>query len=190
MKTKQNLYFQFRTVLTIVLFSLYSQMCFATWFSASPLEFFVEKPGKDPKWIAGPIPGIPLILLGPSVEGFRPGLSFIPESKPSNTKIDLKVMKEGFDLYKDGRDKYVSVRKGKVEKYLDPFRLKNNNGLEIFGVGYIYELAGQRIIEKSLRFNCNGHAVMSVYRAQDYLDKQFYTKFENVLASLKCRGTK
>ena len=190
MTTKTILSISLKISIAVTILVCFSQSSFASWYSASPIEFFIEKPGKEPSWIAGPIPGVPLILLGPSEEGFRAGLSLIPESKPSNTTINLDVIKEGFKLYKEGREKFVSDRKGKIEKFLDPFQLENSNGLEIFGLGYIYELAGQKIIEKSLRFNCEGHAVLSVYRAGQNSDKKYYKKFEKVIKSLRCRGLK
>lgn len=177
-------------VLTLLLFISHDSVYAASskWYDAKQVKFEIKIPTKSTKnWLIGPLMGFPMAILAPNEGGYRPTLSLTPESVPSHDPITFDQVQQSIGFYKNGRKNYVSARKGSIEKFFEPQKVKNENNLEIFSMGYIYTINDLKIVEKSLRFMCDGHIILGMARYYPKYHKHAELDFSKILKSLNCK---
>src|SRR5690606_36842659 len=158
------------------------------WYQTRNVNFEISLPDqKRDQWLVGPLLGFPLMVLGPSQNGFRPTLSFTPELTPTNKTFDMNVVEQQIGFYKNGRTNYVKNRNGTIKEFFAPSKIPNNNNLAIYAMGYNYTLDNLNIIERSLRFVCDGYVVMAMARYYPEHHPDAEKQLNDVLSELKCR---
>lgn len=175
----------------IFVFCTFVSFAFAAngkWYSAKPLSFYVELPSKKTdQWLVGPAIGFPLVVLSPVENGYRRTMSLTPEMTASKMNVSLDDMKKEELIYQNGRKKYVSDRKGEVHEFLPIEKVKNDHGLEIFRLGYIYSIGGLKIVEYSYRFTCQNNVVAAMERYYPKHHKNGMKDYQKIWRTLRCK---
>lgn len=175
---------------TLILF-ISAQSVFASnskWYDTKQVKFEINIPTKTTKnWLIGPLLGFPIAILAPNEGGYRPTMSLTPESVASNKPITFDQVQQSIGFYKTGRQNYVTGRKGNIEKFFEPQKIKNENNLEIFAMGYVYTIDKLKIVERSLRFMCDGHLVLGMTRYYPDFHKHAELDFTKILKKLDCK---
>tara|TARA_R110000868_G_scaffold90968_7_gene252144 strand:+ start:1486 stop:2052 length:567 start_codon:yes stop_codon:yes gene_type:complete len=177
-----------KTLLVSVLLMSNGIAASTKWYKTKQVNFEITIPSKSTKdWLVAPILGFPLAVLAPSKNGYRPTMSLTPEMTPSLEPITFDEVRLQEPYYKAGREKFVKDRKGTVKEFYKPSVIKNKNNLEIYSLGYSYELANMTIIEKSIRFMCDGYLVLGMTRYYPELHKNAEKDFSKILKDINCK---
>tara|TARA_R110000868_G_scaffold38661_5_gene135117 strand:- start:9012 stop:9578 length:567 start_codon:yes stop_codon:yes gene_type:complete len=181
-----------RKVLTTFLFSILLSSngiaASSKWYETKQVNFEITIPTKTTKnWLVAPILGFPLAVLAPSEKGYRPTMSLTPEMTPSLEPITFDEVRLQEPFYKAGREKFVKDRQGKVKEFFKPTKVDNKNNLEIYSLGYRYELANMTIVERSIRFMCDGYLVLGMTRYYPDLHKSAEKDFSKILKNINCK---
>lgn len=160
----------------------------AKWYKTKQVKFLIDIPtSSDKNWLIGPLMGFPMAVLAPNENGYRPVLSFTPESAPTNKEIDFDLVAQSNGFYKNGRSNYVKNRKGSIKKFYEPTKQTNKANLNLYTFGYEYVIDNLHIIEKSIRFVCDGYMVYAMARYYPEYHKTAEQNFTKIFDELKCK---
>lgn len=158
------------------------------WYNAKQVKFSIDLPSDDNKdWLVGPILGFPLAVLAPNKDGLRPTLSLTPEITPSHGSIDMDQVKIQIGSYQNGRKNYVENRKGQIKEFFEPIKIENKHNLDIYALGYAYTIDNKDIVERSIRFMCDGHLVLGMTRHYPDHHQDAEQQFNHIFKNLKCK---
>lgn len=161
------------------------------WYKTKQVEFLIDIPSSsEENWLIGPLMGFPLAVLPPNENGYRPVLSLTPELTPTNKEIDFDLVEQSKGFYKNGRTNYVKNRKGSIRKFYEPTQSKNKANLNLYTFGYEYTIDNLNVVEKSVRFVCDGFMVYAMARYYPDHHKSAEKDFEKIFDSLRCRKIK
>ncbi len=128
--------------------------------------------------------GMPLMILGPEVQGKKPVIS-ITSTNIKNISSDSKKIEKNKEGYITGRKKWISKRNGKIIDFL-PYEKENwPNIKEAHVIGYSYDLGENRFIEKTYYVNCNDK-LFNIKTLITNKHSIFNKKIETILRSFKC----
>lgn len=174
--------------LLLILCSNFAHAANAKWYDTKEVSFLINIPTTSTKnWIIGPLMGFPMAVLAPNEKGYRPTLSFTPESQPSNKEISFDLVEQSVGIYKNGRTNYVKDRKGTIKKFYKPSKIANDNNLDIFTYGYEYTIDNLHVVEKSIRFVCDGYMVYAMARYYPAYHKSADSNFAKIFSKLQCK---
>lgn len=160
----------------------------AKWYNTKQVSFLIDIPTKSTKnWLVGPLMGFPMTVLLPSEDGYRPVLTLTPESEPSNKEINFDLVEQSIGFFQNGRTNYVNERKGKVKKFYEPTKTTNESKLDLYTFGYEYTIDNLHIVEKHVRFVCDGYMVYATARYNPEYHKNAAKDFDKIFDKLKCK---
>jgi hypothetical protein len=122
--------------------------------------------------------GMPLTLLGPTVDGSRPIISFTPTKL--HIKFDQLSLEKNYDEYKDGRGAWLKEVDGKVLEFF-PYKVeKRSDGVELHRVGYSYIFNDVTYFEYSYYIVCGEQ----LFHAKSILKKAHLKDFQKDIAEI------
>lgn len=179
---------RFLLSLTLLFCSDFALAAKAKWYKTKQVSFLIDIPSDSNKnWLIGPLMGFPLAVLPPNENGYRPVLSLTPESKPTKKEIDFDLVEQSNGFYKNGRTNYVKNRKGTIKKFFEPTKTKNKAKLNLYTFGYEYTIDDLHVIEKSVRFVCDGYMVYAMARFYPEYHKTAKQDFDKIFDNLQCK---
>jgi hypothetical protein len=129
--------------------------------------------------------GMPLTILGPTVDGSRPVISFTPTKL--NLKFYQKSLEQNYYEYKNGREEWVKESDGKVLEFFPYTVEKGHDGMEIHRVGYSYSINTSTYFEYSYYILCGE----KLFHAKSILKKthlqEFQKNIEDIVGSFDCK---
>jgi hypothetical protein len=127
---------------------------------------------------------LPITILGPMQEDYRPVISVIPTGIPSKD-VKEELYKDAFLEQKAEKEKWLQEHKGKLLKF-EPYTIVSlRPDLKGHFIGAEYLISGIHYIERSYFLHCGDQFVNVKYSTREEL-REVVPQLIKIAGSLKC----